>query len=365
MKYLPPSAVALVSVSTVSLAQAQISAQPESPTTSYATGAYPSTALGAFNIEYEVNQSTYNNLVDEGVAYEGLESNGIFMAHGFASNIASDSGNFENDVIEVHQADQGVAGALWYHTGQYTGNPISWNSQAQYDNGFAPAVAALTFVDSVYGYASGVAEVHQAEPGAGALWMRPAWGSQNEGLAQVHWFNSFDYDSGVAPSVAIAAEGTQQFLVVEAHQSGSSSTGPLMFRTGVLSFFGCSGSGGNCTSFQMSWMTQANGEPSMQYGVGENPSVAFCSSSPERLPLYQNSGIVEVHEYEGTLYYQVANYNLQEELWSWTGPVAYGAGYNPKFACQQTAGIEVHQASQPGAGGETTLSQVPFAIAYP
>jgi hypothetical protein len=118
-------------------------------------------------------------------------------------------------IIEVHQADSGVVGPLFYHTGQILANgTVQWAADSlNYDNGAAPSVAVS---------GTSVIEVHQSDAsGVGPLYYHTGKIQSN---GTVTWAaSSFKYDNGVAPSVAVAGS-----TIVEVHQGGAA-VGPLWY----------------------------------------------------------------------------------------------------------------------------------------
>jgi hypothetical protein len=106
--------------------------------------------------------------------------------NGFAPSVAVAG----TAVVEVHQGDPGT---IWYRTGQIRlDGTIQWSGSLRMDDGFAPSVTAS---------GTTVVQVHQAADAEGPLWYRTGQLGRN---GTIHWngSGSLQYDNGFAPSVA-------------------------------------------------------------------------------------------------------------------------------------------------------------------
>lgn len=240
--------------------------------------------------------------------------------------------NYISNVIEVHTDSQNNGLELWYRTGVDTGFSTNWANSHSYDNGYNPAIA----LDQSGGTSTGttIVEVHQAAVGSSLLWYHVGtltysdtsvtakfdgshstgftgysptvsvargvavlmargsngelWysiGSVNATTGIIAWGPQTNYTTGYNPNTSVqwCSGGTSfgcDFMVVEVHQ-GSSATGPLFYRTGVMHY----GSGGTVpTSIQ--WTPNAD----TNYATGCYPSVGVMTDNAGTLHPF-----VEVH----------------------------------------------------------------------
>ena len=125
--------------------------------------------------------------------------------------------------------------------------PTVWKPTSfQYDTGLAPSVAVSGVV---------VVEVHQAGTGLGPLWYHTGKIQENGTVA---WAAAgFQYDNGINPSVAISGD-----TVIEVHQAGTG-VGPLFYHTGKINASGT-----------VTWASN-----SFQYDTGAVPSVAVVRAN--------------------------------------------------------------------------------------
>jgi hypothetical protein len=236
-----------------------------------------------------------------------------YYQQGYCPALASWSFDNLRNVLEVHQAQDGATGPLWFMWGTLTGvagNQMSWSASQLYDNGIHPSVAALD---------SAAVEVHQAGLGSGPLWYRtgqqPA--GSGAGTAAFTWFSSAGYDNGVNPAVTMTRtlDGIQ---VVEVHQA-QDGLGPLWYRTGTVA----------------TNLTRINWNDSFLYDSGVNPSVTAFGSV-----------VLEVHQAAdgtGPLWYRTGV--LQGTGILWNPAQQYAIGAFPKLAQNAGSGIEIHLAS--------------------
>jgi len=166
------------------------------------------------------------------------------------------------------------AGPLWYRVGHVntSNNTIQWGNSFWYDNGMNPSIAI---------FESTIAEVHNGTAGLGPLWYHV--GQVNTSSDTIQWGNSVWYDNGLKPTVAIIFE---PFKAVEVHNGGY---GMGWHGTGLLDnvgyFTGAS---------TIHWYGSA------QYDNGMNPCVAAGFRGT----------VVEVHDGVGgvgPLWYRVAH----------------------------------------------------------
>jgi hypothetical protein len=132
---------------------------------------------------------------------------------------------------------------LWYHAAEIqTNGSVVWSASAfQYDKGVAPSVAIA---------GSTIVEVHQAGTTEGPLRYHAAEIRAN---GSVVWAtDGFKYDNGLAPSVSASGP-----TVIEVHQAGTG-VGSLWHRTAGLQSSG----------------SVKFGASSFQYDEGEAPRVA-------------------------------------------------------------------------------------------
>ena len=137
--------------------------------------------------------------------------------------------------------------------------------------------------------------------------------------AQTHcsanYTNSFDYDNGFNPRVALAGKN-----VVEVHNAGLG-VGPLWYHVGQLKNPFSSIKWGGSQQYESS---------------GENPAIAVSGKT-----------VVEVHnsvDGVGPLEYVVGTVNPSNDTITWGNTVAFDNGYNPTIAIVGTKVIEVHNA---------------------
>jgi hypothetical protein len=270
----------------------------------YDSGQAPSVAVsGSFIVEVHEGESGAL-LYDTGKIQENgavtWAKTDVPYDTGYAPSIAISG----NSIIEVHQASTSP-GPLWYHAGSISSvvaGQITWAPSAQYDTGLAPSVA-------INGQT--VIEVHQADSGVGPLWYRTAELGLN---GAVGWNgSSFQYDTGAAPSVAIAGS-----TVIEVHQAGTNE-GPLWYHDAEIQANG-----------SVVW----GGTP-FEYDTGLAPSVS--ASGPTAVEVHQaNSGV-------GALWYHTVA--LQSDGFVQFGaPFQYDSGEAPRIAVAGPTILEVHQA---------------------
>jgi hypothetical protein len=235
---------------------------------------------------------------------------------GAQSSVAASGRN----IVEVHQSvAPGQVGALWSHKGQVQSiGTVKWASAStdlQYDIGALPSVAMSGTV---------VIEVHQAQAAenVGPLWYRTGKVSPT---GTVTWAtNSFQYDNGAYPSVAVS--GT---TVIEVHQSNGTTSGPLWYRMGQIQANG-----------SVKWAANAH-----QYDGGAQPSVALDGST-----------VIEVHQandpgVEGPLWFRTGEIQPDGTI-TWAAlSHQYDVGALPSIAMSGPTFLEVHQADAGGVVG--------------
>jgi hypothetical protein len=181
--------------------------------------------------------------------------------------------------------------------------PFVWAPKSyQYDTGLAPAVAVAGSV---------IVEVHQAGTGVDGLLYYHTGKIQQDGT--VAWASSsFQYDSGSLPSVAVI--GTN---VIEVHQSEGSD---LFCHQGKLQPDGT-----------IKWRPGA-----FNYDLGAAPSVAVAGST-----------IVEIHQvYQGSgpLYYHTAELETNGDITWAPNSFSYGtAGMHPSVAVAGSTMLGVYR----------------------
>ncbi len=236
--------------------------------------------------------------------------------NGAQSSVAASGRN----IIEVHQASApGQVGALWSHKGQVQSiGTVKWaavSTNLQYDSGALPSVAMS---------GTTVIEVHQAQAAGnvGPLWYRTGKASPT---GTVKWaVNSFQYDSGAYPSVAVS--GT---TVIEVHQANGTSTGPLWYRMGQVQANG-----------SVKWAAN-----SFQYDSGSQPSVALDGSTVIEVHQANDPGVV------GPLWYRTGEIQPDGTI-TWASlSHQYDTGALPSIALSGPTFIEVHQADSGGTVG--------------
>ena len=198
------------------------------------------------------------------------------------------------------------------------GQSVDWGDSVQYDSGLRPSVAVAAAPVGTF-----AVEVHQAGSGVGPLWYRVG---QLSGSA-IQWGASFQYeDMGEYPSVSISYDSFNPALrVVEVHQAADG-VGPLWYRTGEVN------TGDNTIQWQ----------DSHQYDNGENPHVALSNGV----------GAVEVHQAgdgAGPLWYRVGG--ITGSTISWGSSYQYDNGENPSVSQWNGDVVEVHQAGD-GVGAQ-------------
>ena len=197
-------------------------------------------------------------------------------------------------VVEVHQGQQGF-GPMWYHVGTVSGASINWGPSYQYDSGVAPQVAITTLP----GGSPIVVEVHQGSAGFGSLWYRTGTISGNT----IAWTSSAPYDTGLAPTIA-----ADQSRVIEVHEGTANSSGLLWYHVGAIAGVGSTSSPGG-----IAWDINAH-----SYTTGYAPSVAFDPVSAQGYELHQQASGM------GTLIAQIFStqpivplYPQVEDDWCW------------------------------------------------
>jgi len=251
--------------------------------------------------------------------YAGMWGDSVPYDNGLNPKAAVD---FCETVVEVHNGTKGV-GQLWYRVGQAnrSSKTITWNNSFPYDNGMNPSVALNC---------STVVEVHNATQGVGPLWYRV--GQVDTASKTITWNKSFPYDNGMNPSVAIYGS-----TVVEVHNA-TQGVGPLWYRVGQV----------DTASKTITW------NKSFPYDNGLNPTVAFTLSSSVL-------ALVEVHNggYGVAPLWSHIGYFTGPSTIKWVDGEAYDKGMNPCVAASVGYGpvVEVHN-------GVDGLGQLWYRLAY-
>jgi hypothetical protein len=282
----------------------------------YDNGAQSSVATSGINI-VAVHQSVDPGQVGALWSHRGqVQSAGIVKWASTTTDLQYDSGALPSvamsgtNVIEVHQAQAaGTVGPLWYRTGKVSpSGTVKWALISyQYDVGAYPSVALS---------GTTIIEVHQANGSTtGPLWYRTGQIHPN---GSVKWAaNSYQYDSGAQPSVAL--DGS---TVIEVHQANDPGVvGPLWYHTGVILPDGTMVWGGGA-----------------KYDTGALPSIAL--SGPTFVEVHQadSGGVV------GPLWYHTGT--LKDDgttTWAVTA-YQYDNGAVPRIALAGSTMIEAHQA---------------------
>jgi|HubBroStandDraft_1064217.scaffolds.fasta_scaffold03540_4 hypothetical protein len=177
----------------------------------YDTGAAPSVAVSGTSV-IEVHQSDASTVGPLYYHTGKIQANGTIVWAGssfkYDNGVAPSVAVAGSTIVEVHQGKTGVS-PLWYRTGEIQLNgTVTWNSGGafKYDNGAQPRVAIA---------GSTILEVHQADSGVvGTLYYHAGKIQAN---STVLWAgSSFSYDTGIAPSIAVSGP-----TVVEVHQAGT------------------------------------------------------------------------------------------------------------------------------------------------
>lgn len=302
----------------------------------YDNGKSPDIALNDRNVVVEVHESQNHNTLWYRVGRVNgstinWEKNNDKESHEYDKGVLPSVAINDNGLlVEVHKS-QGAYNTLWYNIGDVAGNEIKWRNEKtkEYDSGIAPSVAINN---------NGlVVEVHQSQS-HDTLWYRVGKvnGDKIDGWDDGE--KSIEIEvakGGINPSVAITDDG----LVVMVYQSWSPGGGVdestphyLWYRIGRVQ------------SDEIIWV-KGDGSKSVLYDdYGLNPSVAIT-----------NDGlVVEVHEksvgtgeqvqrrvwYRGT---GKVNNNTIEGWDDKKSSLPYGDGEVPKIACNGRLAVEIHQ----------------------
>jgi hypothetical protein len=212
-------------------------------------------------------------------------------------------------VIEVHQSDASTVGPLYYHTGKIQSNgTVTWAANSfTYDNGVAPSVAVA---------GSTIVEVHQGRTGVGPLWFRTGEIQLN---GTVRWDSggAFRYDTGAQPRVAIGGS-----TILEVHQASSGVVGTLYYHAGEIQ-----------ADSTVVWAGS-----SFSYDTGIAPSIAVSGPT-----------VVEVHQAGtgvGSLYYHTGGIQGDGAVtFSSSGAFPYDTGLAPSVAVSGPTIFDVHQSA--------------------
>ena len=238
-------------------------------------------------------------------------------------------------------------GPLSYWTGFNPWNETSLDgtgSSTEYAEGAAPSAAMANF-SSWISY-SAVVDVHQGGQNNGtALWSHVALYDNSPIGATLSFTDGLEYDSGYNASVAADPNGYgwspinvdsptgAATTVVEVHQVVAGRSSNLWYHVGSL-------------SVTESGVPTLSWGPSYQFGAGAGylPSVAVC-----------NAVAIEVHQgAPGSLWYSIGK--VSGNTISWSSSSKYDNGYAPSVSCGITGYVvEVHQATNPAAGGSSAL----------
>jgi hypothetical protein len=126
------------------------------------------------------------------------------------------------EVVEVHN-DNGAPGPLWYRYGHSNdGSTIDWRTAVIYDAGWNPKIS----------WAGGLLEVHNAQAGVvGPMWYHTATFLGAEDNPAVKFDPSLRYDNGNNPSVAVNPIGCP--AAIEVHNGGAG-FGPEWYHVGTF-----------------------------------------------------------------------------------------------------------------------------------
>ena len=217
-------------------------------------------------------------------------------------------------MIEVHEGTANGFGPLWFRTGriQLDGSVV-WSDSYQYDNGARPSVAIS---------GNDIIAVHQGSAnGYGLLWYKTGR-IQFDG--KVSWSpTGYSYDNGGAPRVAMSGPN-----IIEVHQGSANVYGPLWYKSAQFQ-----------ADAQVKWAATAN-----YYDMGASPAVAL-----------QGATILEVHagsaNVPGPLWFHAGQIQSDGNVvWDPAG-TQYDTGGTPAIALSGAVGLEVHQAGV-GFGSE-------------
>jgi hypothetical protein len=254
------------------------------------------------------------------------------------------AGDASGDFAVVGYNSGTTLGPLSYWTGFNPWNETSLNgsgSNTEYAVGAAPSVAMVNF--SNYIPYSAVVDVHQGGQNNGAaLWSHVAVYPGAPIGSTLTFSDGLEYDNGYNATVAadpnsfgsspigIDYPTSGYTTVVEVHQAAAGISG-LWYHVGTVTV----------TDTGVPTLTWG---PSYQFDSGYLPSVAVC-----------NAVVVEVHEGQpGSLWSHVGT--VSGNTISWGPAVHYDGGYAPSVSCGVNGyTIEVHQSSNPAAGGSSGL----------
>lgn len=219
----------------------------------------------------------------------------------YDSGVTPDISVSNGTVVEVHQSQGGTT--LWYHVGLLTGDLVSFGPSYNYDSGVTPSVALNS--------SGTVVEVHKSQGNSG-LWYHV--GTVDPGNETINLGGSNQYDDGQTPSIAM----NDQNVVIEVHQSQGNA--------GLWCHVGVVNPSGQVIDFS----------GSSQYDQGTTPSIAINNSNV----------VVEVHKSQGNagLWYHVGVVDPNNKTVSFGSSVNYDSGANPSVALTDDGFvIETHQ----------------------
>lgn len=250
-------------------------------------------------------------------------SAGLQYASGLNPEVTNDESG--PPVIEVHQSGVGT-GPLWYRLGVCGPSATGWTTGSyQFDTGTAPSVAIADGLTAI--------EVHQASDSPGPLWYSVGVGAF-AGTSPLSWGASQQYASGLHPSVAVTGGA-----VVEVHQAVAG-VGSLWYRVGRV----------NSNTKSVTW------GPSRQYDVGTSPSIALSGG------VY----VLEAHQAGdgiGPLWYRVGYLdptgNVNTPI-DWGPSHEYAVGEAPSVSIYDQSHIrEVHMTVAPTSPYPPRIGSLP------
>jgi len=176
--------------------------------------------------------------------------------------------NTKGTVVEVHQAGDDVVSPLWYHVGTLSGVPDVHNGYGIPSLTLGPATEINFGLNQGNHPTVSIADnlaILVAEGPSGALWY--SIGVVNPATSTIAWSAPEVYDSGYAPSISVYGSGVRGsgWTVVEVHQQDHG-TGPLLYRTGILS-----DTLSGAPPASITWTANSN----VSYSIGCYPSVAL------------------------------------------------------------------------------------------
>jgi hypothetical protein len=188
----------------------------------------------------------------------------------------------------------------------------SYTNSFDYDNGFNPRVALA---------GKNVVEVHNAGVGVGPLWYHV--GQLSKPFSGIKWGGSHQYESaGENPAVALAGK-----TVVEVHNSVDG-VGSLEYVVGTV----------NPSNDTITWGT------TFPFDNGYNPTIAIVGTK-----------VIEVHNAKtevGPLWYSTGTVNVATQTIAWGTSTQYDNGFNPSVTASGTEVFEVHNG---GSGASVPL----------